>query len=169
MDNLKKNIDRIREYLEKIGSQLSRIDKYPDSEEDARIIIDSSIREIRKITVMVLENRKNLKPALKKTLKRIMEKDPFLYWWELSEALQKAMPHEPRRNPVKRDAIEILYNSFHGLTFEEWCEKLQEQYKSTDRDKISQIITFLVNNHHKVQYIMDEKRGKIYVHLDLLL
>ena len=75
---------------------------------------------------------------------------------------------KPGKN-LKKKAMEILETSFHGLTYEEWCGKVKEQYKDVDMEIIKNTVTYLIENHWKVQYLKDRKRGKIYTHLDLLL
>jgi hypothetical protein len=63
----------------------------------------------------------------------------------------------------------ILGDSYHGLTFDEWCGKVGAELKDVDKAVIQKEIASLTEHHWKVQYMEDKKRGKIYVHLDLLL
>ena len=70
---------------------------------------------------------------------------------------------------IKKKAMKILNDSYHGLTFDEWCDKVQKECIDVDKVAIQKEIAWLIENHWKVQYMEDRKRGKIFIHLDLLL
>ena len=68
---------------------------------------------------------------------------------------------------IKKRAMEILYHSYHGLDFIEWCKSVQEDNSWYRSVQIQEIISELIKKESKIEYLEKDNK-KIYIHFDLL-
>ena len=68
---------------------------------------------------------------------------------------------------IKVTALNMLHNAYHGVSYDEWCNKVMNKLKEIDSNLIEEQIKKLIENCWKVEYVI--KNGeKIYVHLELI-
>ena len=68
---------------------------------------------------------------------------------------------------IRRKALNILHNALHGVSYNEWCNRVLSELNNTNSNIIKQQIKKLIEKCWKVEYMI--KNGeKIYVHLELI-
>jgi Fe2+ or Zn2+ uptake regulation protein len=70
---------------------------------------------------------------------------------------------------LRKSAMEFLYTAYHGLTIDEWYEKLKNKYPDVDKSTIYNKLEYIIKHNWAVQKIIVPQRGIVYVHIDLLL
>lgn len=68
---------------------------------------------------------------------------------------------------VKKEARKILKSEFDGITYNDWCVKLQKVLKEVDIALIKSAIKEVIQTYWKVEHIIKNDE-KIYIYHDLI-
>ena len=68
---------------------------------------------------------------------------------------------------VKKEARKILKNEFNGITYNDWCIKVQNSLKEVDIARIKSAIKEVIQTYWKVEHIIKSDE-KIYIYHDLI-
>ena len=69
---------------------------------------------------------------------------------------------------IQREAMKILLESFNGLRYDEWCNKVEQKNNDFMITKIKKETKKLIKKDWRVQ-VIEEGKDPLYCHLELLM